>query len=387
MAYKFTLPDCVMMGKNALDASEESIKRLGKKAFVVTGKIVTKTGIVEILTNHLEKWGIGYEVYNDITGEPTDKMIEAGVAAFDKAGCDFLIAIGGGSPLDSAKAIAAMMVLDGTISDYLGVEIRGDFPPLVLIPTTAGTGSEATKFTVITNTKNDVKMLLKGDALLPNLAIIDSTFTMTAPPSITAATGMDALTHAVEAFTSKKGNTLTDMYALSAIKRIFKYLPKAYSDGSDKKAREEMSIAAFEAGVCINNASVTLVHGMSRPIGANFHVPHGISNAMLIKECLEYVVDGCYERFAGIARAIGVAEDTRSDKDASNAFFNELEKLSRYCNIPTLEEYGIDKNKFDAVVEKMAQDAIISGSPANTMKEVEKEDLIIIYNKLWKTKS
>jgi alcohol dehydrogenase class IV len=194
---------------------------------------------------------------------------------------------------------------------------------------------------------------------------------------------MDALTHAVEAYTSRKGTTLTDIYALSAIKRIFTYLPIAYSNGSDETAREEMQIAAFEAGVSINNASVTLVHGMSRPIGAMFHVPHGISNAMLIKECLEYVLDGCYERFAAIARVIGAAESGTSDEEAAKAFLQELVKICRHCNIPTLKEYGIKKQEFDEVKEKMAQDAMDSGSPSNTIKAVTKEDLLIIYSRLW----
>jgi len=383
MAYQFTLPRTVLLGKNALEASEAAVKSLGKKAFVVSGKIVTKAGIVATLTDYLEKWGIEHVVFNDITGEPTDLMIEIGVKAYKETGCDFLIAIGGGSPLDSAKAIAAMTVLPGTIADYLGKEIVGTFPPMVLIPTTAGTGSEATKFTIITDSKKGIKMLLKGNALLPDLAIIDPTFTLTSPPDITAATGMDALTHAIESYTSRKASTLTDIYALSAIKRIFKYLPIAYSNGSDEKAREEMQVAAYEAGVSINNASVTLVHGMSRPIGALFHVPHGISNAMLIKECLEYALDGCYDKFAEIGRVIGVADNKTSDEEASKAFITELVKLCKHCNIPTLAQYGIKKEEFDSQVNKMSQDAIASGSPSNTIKVVTKEDIIKIYYKLW----
>lgn len=383
MAYQFTLPRSIFIGKNALEASEAAVKELGKKAFVVTGRIVTKAGIVGTLTGYLESWGIEYVVFNDITGEPTDIMIEAGVKAYRQTGCDFLIAIGGGSPLDSAKAIAAMTVLEGKISDYLGKDINGKFPPMVLIPTTAGTGSEATKFTVITDSVKGIKMLLKGNSLLPDIAVIDPAFTLTSPPDITAATGMDALTHAVEAFTSRKSTPLTEIYALSAVKRIFQYLPIAYSNGSDEKAREEMQLAAYEAGVSINNASVTLVHGMSRPIGALFHVPHGISNAMLIKECLTFALDGCYERFGTLARAIGAVKDGADEKEAARAFITELEKLCRHCNIPTLEEYGIDKREFEKAAGKMAQDALASGSPSNTVKEVTERDLLKIYAGLW----
>lgn len=383
MATQFTLPGRTVLGTDALAGSEHAIKGLGKKAFIVTGKIVTKMGTVSKLTGYLERWNIDYTVFNEIAGEPTDEMILAGVKAYEESGCDFLIGIGGGSPLDSAKAIGAMTTLEGSIADYMGVELTGDFPPLVLIPTTAGTGSETTKFTVITDTKKGVKMLLKGDDLLPEVAVIDPELTVTAPKSITAATGMDALTHAVESYISKKANVLTDLYALSAIKRIFQYLPLAYADGTDRKARAEMSIAAFEAGVCINNASVTLVHGMSRPIGALFHVPHGISNAMLITECLSYVADGCYGRFADMARAIGAATEETEEKEASEAFLKALKSLCSQCEIPTLEEYGIQKEEFERVSQKMAEDAMASGSPSNTRKEISKEDLLKIYSRLF----
>ena len=383
MAYEFSLPGRTIIGDNALEDSEKVIKTFGEKAFIVSGKNVTKMGTVKILTDCLTKWGIDFELFNDITGEPTDTMIENGVQAYKKAECDFCIAIGGGSPLDSGKAIVAMTKLEGAISDYMGKTMEGDFPPLVLIPTTAGTGSEATKFTIITDSKKNIKMLLKGEALLPNLAIIDSKLSMTAPKSVTAATGMDALTHAVEAYTSRKANPLTDTYALSAIKRIFEFLPLAYKDGQNSKAREEMALAAFEAGVCINNSSVTLVHGMSRPIGAIFHVAHGISNAMLIKECLSFVLDGSYERFGEIGRAINGTDHKQSDKEAAEAFLERLTILCKICEIPTLKEYGINKEEFDVVVDKMAQDAMDSGSPSNTIKSVTKENLLSIYNKLW----
>ncbi len=383
MVYQFKIPDRTMIGEKALEACEAIIKAMGKKAFVVTGKIVTRTGLVDMLTDLLEQWGLEAEVFNDITGEPTDIMIECGVRAYRAAGCDFIIGIGGGSPLDSAKAIAAMSVLPGHITDYRGTDIRGSLPPMVLIPTTSGTGSEATRYTAITDTEKNIKMLLRGDALLPQLAVIDPTFMETAPHAVTAATGMDALTHAVEAYTSKKGNSLTDMFALSAVQRIFTYLPKAYTDGGNQKAREEMAVAAFEAGVCINNASVTLVHGMSRPIGAIFHVPHGISNAILIHDCLGFALEGCYDRFAALARVIGAADTEMSEEDAAKAFLKDLKALCRHCNIPTLEEYGIKKEDFLTEIDKMAQDAIDSGSPSNTIREVSKEDIIKIYCQLW----
>lgn len=383
MAYLFKLPGRAIFGENALEQSEPYLKTYGKKALIVTGKIVSASEPFRALTDSLTNWDLDYTVFSEITGEPTDQMIEAGVTAYRAAGCDFLIGIGGGSPLDSAKAIGAMSVLGGSIADYLGVEMTGDFPPLVLIPTTAGTGSETTKFTVVTDTENNVKMLLKGDALLPDLAIVDACFSGSAPAGITAATGMDALTHAVESYTSRKANPMTDLYAIDAIQRIFAYLPAAYVDGGNREAREALAVAAFEAGACINNASVTLVHGMSRPIGALFHVPHGISNAMLITKCLSYAADGCYEKFAAMAKAIGVADDACDKRAAAEAFLTALRQLCTVLEIPTLAQYGIQKADFDAVCDKMATDAMASGSPANTIKSITKADLLALYKALW----
>jgi alcohol dehydrogenase class IV len=370
------------MGDNAIENSAEKIAKIGSKALIITGKHITKSGILAKLTAILEAKSVLYSVFNDITGEPTDEMIIKAVSAYKKEKCDFIIGIGGGSPLDSAKACAAMAVSDGKISDYAGKEITGDLPPLVLIPTTAGTGSEVTKFTVITDTKTEVKMLLKGDVLLPSLAIIDPSLSYSAPQKVTSATGIDALTHAVEAYTSKKATPVTDVFALSAIKRIFTYLPIAYKDGSDKKARSEMALAAYEAGICINNSSVTVVHGMSRPIGALFHVPHGFSNAMLIVNCLNYALDGCYDRFATIARHIGVASSDSSDKNAAEAFIVALKDLIKVVEIPSLKGYGIDMQKFATSIDKMATDALASGSPSNTRKLLEKKDIVAIYNSL-----
>jgi len=381
--YSFNMPAKVIFGNGSLKESGHHLMNYGKKAFIVSGKHVTKAGIVKELTDVLDFTGIGYELFNDITDEPTDEMISKGVDVYKKSGSDFIIAIGGGSPLDSGKAIAAMTVLEGDISEYMGKEINGSFPPMVMIPTTAGTGSECTKFSIITDLKKDIKMLLKGDSLLPNLAIIDPLLTVSSPEKITASTGIDALTHAVEAFTSRKANSQTDIYAKSAIQRIFTYLPNAYENGEDLKAREEMALAAFEAGVCINNASVTLVHGMSRPVGALFHVPHGVSNGMIIYEALKYAAVGCYPKLAELARIINVADETMEDEIAADLFLNEIKKLCIKCNIPTLLEYGIDKEKFIESIEKMAADAVKSGSPGNTIMDINEDDLIKIYHRLW----
>lgn len=384
MGNQFIMPKQVFYGENALQNASESFSALGKKALIVTDPMMVKLGNTKLVTDILDKNKIEYSIYDQITGEPTDKMIESGVKIYRTEKCDFLIAVGGGSPIDSMKAIGAIITNGGSIDDYLGKIITIPTPPMVAIPTTSGTGSEATQFTIITNTERDIKMLLKGAVLMPDIAIDDPAFTMTAPKSVTAATGLDALCHAAEAYTSRKAQPLTDEFALSAIKKIFDNLPLCYNEGKNTYAREQMSIAAFQAGVAFNNASVTIIHGMSRPIGALFHVPHGISNAMLMEKCFEYIYNGAYDRFANMARAIGKASFEDNDKIAAEKFIKACREICRICEIPTLAEYGIDKEEFFAAMDKMAVDAIASGSPANTIKEISKEDIIKIYKSLWK---
>ena len=375
----FSIPAHVLLGSNALGEAGKLIRELGKKALIVTGPHVGKSPMVEELKETLTRLGLAYSIYDEISGEPTDRMVEEGVKRYREADCDFLIGIGGGSPLDSAKAIAAMSVSEGKIADYMGEEIDGDLPPVVAIPTTAGTGSEATKFTVITDTETGVKMLLKGEALIPKIAILNPEYTMDMPKAVTAATGMDALTHAIEAYTSGRASELTDVFAVSAVGRIFTCLPLAYKNGFDAKARAEMQLAAYEAGVCINNSSVTIVHGMSRPIGALFHVPHGMSNAMLLEGALGFVLDGAYERFGRLARETGFAGWEESDEMASKKLMEAIAELCIELAIPSLKEYGIDEKEYMKAIDKMATDAIASGSPGNAIKTVTKEDCMRIY--------
>lgn len=379
----FVIPNHTVVGTNVLGEAAPLLKKMGNKAFIVTGRHVAVSDMMKQLTALLDENGIDCVIFDGITGEPTDTMIENGVEMLKSSGCDFIIGIGGGSPLDSAKAIAAMAVNEGSIADYNGKEITGEILPLAAIPTTAGTGSEATKFTVITDSEKGIKMLLKGDVLVPKLAIVDSSFTVGAPKSVTSATGLDALTHAVEAYTSRKAFSMTDTLAVSAVKRIMKYLPIAYREPDNSLAREQMSIAALEAGICINNSSVTIVHGMSRPIGALFHVPHGMSNAMLLKECLSFAVSGAYEKFANLGRETGAASDSDSDETAAEKFIDSLQSICDVCEIPTLEQYGIDRDEYYSKISKMATDAVASGSPANTVKEVTVDDCIEIYKKLY----
>lgn len=383
MPYTLLTPKRTLFGEGALAAAEKDIAALGRKALIVTGNIVRKGEAFAVLTALLDKLSIGYALFSDIPAEPDDAMVAAGAAVYAAEHCDCLIGLGGGSPLDCAKAIAVATVAPGSVCAQAGKEIALALPPFALIPTTAGTGSEATRFTVITDAVGGAKLLLRGDVLLPQLAIVDYTFTLSAPATLTAYTGMDALTHAVEAYTSKKATPMSDIFAVDATRRILQSLPAAFANGGDRAARESMAIAAYEAGLAISNASVTLVHGMSRPIGAHFHVPHGLSNAMLLAPCLTFAAEGAPARFAALARATGIAPAATSDTQAAPALIAALADITQRLHIPSPGAYGIPKADFREAIPQMALEALQSGSPGNTLRDVTQADIAALYGTLY----
>ncbi len=380
MTYEFLAPKSIIYGEGAVENSGEKLKSLGTKALIVTDQVMTDQGYLDQLTDILTSVGLEYTFYKEVNDEPTDEMVEKGLEIYNDNKCDFIVSLGGGSPIDAAKAIGLMVMNPGKITDYMGLEkAQYDTPPQVAIPTTAGTGSEATKFTIITDTKNNVKMLIGSSYVVPDVAIVDPVLTYTVPKGITAATGIDALTHAIESYTSVKNQPLTDNMALSAINRISKYLRRAWANGGDKEARDQMMLASLEAGMAFGNSSVTIVHGMSRPIGAIFHVPHGISNAVLLPACMEFAVLGIPERFAKVAEAMGVNTEGLNDLEAARAGVEEVKGLCKDIEIPTITELGVNQSKFMERVEKMATDALASGSPNNTARKPSEEEIVDIY--------
>lgn len=383
MAREFIVPNQIITGFNALDIAKETLGQFGKKAMIVTGKTMVELGNCTKVEAALKDQEIEYTVYSEVDGEPTDVIVQDGLEQYKAEECDFLLALGGGSPIDAMKAIGVLLANAGNLPDFMGKNIDIPMPPMVAIPTTAGTGSEVTQFTIITDTQNDVKMLLKGKALMPEMAVIDSQFTLTIPPSITAATGLDALCHAIEAYTSRRAQPLSDVFALSAVKRIFRYLPLVFDNGENEEMRSQMSIAALEAGIAFNNSSVTLIHGLSRPLGAIFHIAHGLSNAMVMKECLSFAIEGACDLFADLGRIIDAASPADTDKVASRKFLEALIALTKKLKVPTLDEYGIDREEFFNVIEKMVFDALESGSPQNTIREVTQADIEQMYKNLW----
>lgn len=380
-ARSFLMPGKIVYGEGALQQAAPSIAEMGRKALIVTDSMMVKLGNLDRLTRVLEAAGVDFSVYDGINSEPVDKMVDEGIRHFSDDSCDFMIALGGGSPIDTMKAIAMCVASGEKISSFMGKPYSGPVCPMVAIPTTAGTGSEATQFTIITDTENDIKMLIAGAPLIPALAIVDPVFTMTAPAGVTAATGVDALCHAIEAYTSRKAQPMSQVFALSAAKRIFAHLATCVEEPDNIEARTQMSLAATEAGIAFNNASVTIIHGMSRPIGALFHVPHGLSNAMLMKACFDFALDGALDRFADVARACGLS-NSEDDDVAAHDLMAGIDALLTRIKIPTLVEFGVDADAFLASIDKMAADAEASGSPSNTIKDVSQEDMRGIYRSL-----
>ena len=320
--------------------------------------------------------------FDQIPGEPTTREVAAGVRALADAGCDGLVAIGGGSVLDTAKAMALMAANGGDLPSYRGANL---FPnpgiPLVAVPTTAGTGSEVTRFTVITDPETQVKMLITDDKMVPRAAIVDPSLTVDAPAKVTASAGVDALTHAIEAYVSRKATPLTDTLALSAIRRLAWSLPAAFADGQDREARTAAAIGALEAGLAFSNASVALVHGMSRPLGAVFGVPHGIANAMLLEVVMEYSLEAAAGRYGDVGEALGMEQEGTNEATAAVRALHAVRALCRTLGIPTLTGYGIDRAELERVAPKMAADALASGSPANNPRVPTAEEIVELYRR------
>ncbi|EDZ49509.1 alcohol dehydrogenase, iron-containing [Bacillus cereus AH1134] len=385
---EFRMPKSVLYGRNSLEKLGEQSKKLGKKAFIVTDTIMEKLGYVEKCMQQLNKKGITVSTYNKVDAEPTNIHVLEALSLCKEEKCDFIIGIGGGSCIDAAKAVAVLYKNGGEVEDYVqkDIEIENNPLPLIAIPTTSGTGSEVTSVAVITNKKTDVKMMMKHPSFIPKVAIIDPVLTSSLPPQITAATGIDALCHAIEAYISKFSQPLTDVLALSAIESIMKYLRIAYEDGHNMEAREAMMIASLQAGIAFSNASVTLVHGMSRPVGALFHVPHGISNAILLPTVLEFTKTSAVKRFAKIGRNLNKDLYSNSDEEVADYTIGEIKKLCYDLRIPNLKEYGIDEIEFENAISKMASDAIESGSPANNPRVPSYDEIKELYRECFNYK-
>lgn len=380
-ARTFLIPSVLITGSGSSEKVGEESNKMGvKKGLIVTDQVMIKLGVVEGTKKALEKSNVQSIIYDAVATEPTIDYVKEGLKMFKDNGCDFLVAMGGGSPIDTAKAIAIMVTNPGSIDDYKGLgKVAKAGAPLIAIPTTAGTGSEVTQFTIITDTKTNVKMLIGSPFIIPRVALVDPLLTLSCPRGLTAAVGIDSLTHAIEAYVSVKAQPMSDLFCLSAIELISGNLRQAWANGNNVEAREKTMLGALQAGIAFSNASVALVHGMSRPIGAYFHVAHGASNAALLGVVTEFSLIGNPARYAHIAKAMGENISGLSDLEAAQSAAKAIKALIKDIKIPALRELGVEKNKLDQLAPKMAEDAIASGSPGNNPRQATKEEIVELY--------
>lgn len=376
-------PRIIRIGGGVAKEVAEVMAQLGvNKPLIVTDGHMAGLGHLATITDVLDAAGVRWSVFDEVQEDPTDACVDAGLAALGAGAFDCIIGFGGGSPMDAAKAVSFMAVNLGHVRDYKApTQIDRCGLPLILIPTTGGTGSELTRWCVITDTKNPEKYNLSGLACVATASLIDWTFTVTKPARITADTAVDSLTHAIEAFVSRKAFAYTDAFALSAMPLIATHVRTACADPENAQAREALMLAASQAGMAFSNASVALVHGMSRPIGAHFHVAHGLSNAMLLPTVTAFSIDAAPARYATCARVMGMAADSDSDAVACGKLVDGLHRLNDDLGVPTPASLGHVAD--DAMLTLMAQQALASGSPQNNPRVPTEDEIVSLYRAMW----
>jgi alcohol dehydrogenase len=377
----FQSPVKVIYGIDSIVAVGKEAVSYGKKVMIVTGRNSSKkTGGLQKVIQSLKENNLEVLVFDEVESDPSVKTVRKGTEKAKAEGVDFIVALGGGSSIDAAKGISSMYTNPGDITDYEKNPFKKSGLPIIAIPTTAGTGSEISKFAVITDTERKVKMLIGGEAIIPKVAILDPILTLMMPKHVTAATGMDALTHAIEAYISKVSQPMTDIYAIKAIELISENLPKAVLDGENIQARENMLIGQMYAGYAFSNASVALVHAMARPLGAYFDVAHGLANALLLPKVMEFNRPACKERLVKVAVAMGEKVEGLSISDGSYAAIKAINNLFLETGLPkSLKEVGVLKES----IKDLAKDAIISGSVLFNPRKPSLEEIIDIYEKTY----
>jgi alcohol dehydrogenase class IV len=385
MTVSIALPRVMRVGAGASLLLPDVLAQLGlSKPFVMSDRYLVDTGRVEPLLDALGRAGMKARLFADTMPEPDVASIERAVEALRSGVHDCVVGFGGGSPIDSAKAVAVLATHGGVMRDYKAPRVQDDPGlPVIAIPTTAGTGSEATRFTIVTDSEQDEKMLCIGLAFLPIAALVDYELTLTMPPRLTADTGIDALTHAIEAYVSRRANAVSDRFAIDAMRLIAPNLRRVFTDGQDRAAREAMMLGATYAGIAFSNSSVALVHGMSRPIGAHFHVPHGLSNAMLLPLVTAFSSGHALDRYAQCAVAMVIAGERDASGAAVERLIGELAALNRELAVPSPRDYGVSQDDWQRLMPLMVEQALASGSPANNPRVPTSDQMHALYARAW----
>jgi len=377
----YFVPSINLIGAGCLNDLGATVKDLGfKKAFIVTDNFLMGSGVASKVLKVLEEAGIDYEVYSEVVPNPTCKNVHDGLEKLKGTDCDFLVSIGGGSPQDTAKAIGILATNGGNIKEYEGVNIsKNKSLPIVAVNTTAGTSSEVTINYVVTDEDRHVKMVMVDKNSLATVTVNDPELMLGKPAALTAATGMDALTHAIETIVTPGAYPVSDATALAAVKIIFDYLPKAVKNGQDIEAREQMVYAVFLGGVAFSNAGLGNVHAMAHQLGGIYNLPHGVCNAMLLPYVEEENAKYVPEKFIPIANVLGYDVEGKSAKECAAFVVNEMKRLAKEVGIPeTLSELGVNDVDFDLLAENAMKDICAPGNPV----EFTKKQIIELYKKI-----
>lgn len=382
MVQRFILNEVSYFGPGARRVLPEVIARLGKKkALVVTDPGLLKFGVTAKVTEVLDEAGIPYEIFSEVKPNPTVTNVKDGIKAFAESGADFLIAVGGGSAMDTAKAVG-VVTANPEFSDIVSLEgvapTKNKAVTMIALPTTAGTAAETTINYVIIDEEKQKKMVCVDPNDIPAVAIIDAELMYSLPASLTAATGMDALTHAIEGYITKGAWEMSDMFEIEAVRMIKRHLAKAVNNPSDPEARNGMAVAQYIAGMAFSNVGLGLVHGMAHPMGSLFDVPHGVANALLLPTVMEFNMSACIEKYGEIARAMGVDTANMTPEQAAQAAVDAVRQLSIEVGIPqTLGELGIKESDIPALAEQALADVCTPGNP----REVTLDDIKALYAK------
>lgn len=383
MIHRFILNEVSYFGPGARKELPEVVKRLGKsKALIVTDAGLVKFGVAKMVTDVLDGASIPYDIFSDVKPNPTVTNVKDGIEAYKKSGADFIIAVGGGSSIDTAKAVG-IVINNPDFSDIVSLE--GCAPtthksvPIVALPTTAGTAAETTINYVIIDEENHKKMVCVDPNDIPAVAIVDAELMYSLPASLTAATGMDALTHAIEGYITKGAWALSDMFEIEAIRMISRNLPTAVAEPSNAEARDAMAVAQYVAGMAFSNVGLGLVHGMAHPLGSLFDIPHGVANALLLPTIMEWNMPACLDKYPAIAEAMGVDISGMTKEEAAQAACDAVKALSIKVGIPQhLADINITEKDIPALSEQAIADVCTPGNP----RDVTIEEIVELYKKV-----
>lgn len=383
MVNRFILNEVSYFGPGARKELPGVVARLGyKKALVVTDKGLMKFGVAKMVLDVMDEAGIAYEIFDDVKPNPTVSNVKAGIEACKNAAADFIVAIGGGSSMDTAKGIG-IVVNNPEFSDIVSLEGVADTKkkslPIIALPTTAGTAAETTINYVIIDESRQAKMVCVDPNDIPAVAIIDAELMYSLPKSLTAATGMDAMTHAIEGLITKAAWEMSDMFELKAIEMIYKYLPIAVNDPTNPEGRNGMAVAQYIAGMAFSNVGLGVDHGMAHPLSALFDVPHGVACAMLLPTVMRFNVPAALDKYTDIAKAVGVWRDGMTKEEAADAACKAIEDLSALVGTNKhLTDLGIKESDIPALAQQAIQDVCTPGNP----REVTMEDILNLYHKI-----